>query len=282
MTGTPHLGRRDLLAASSLGIASLALPGAAAHASSQASILQSYSTTPAVDAEGPMVLYVDAMNPASYPGSGTVWKDLSGDGNDVTFAANASQHPSFFTDVTTGLSWFVFDGNDYFDIAEVASKKIANVAPYSGSTGYSVEAWVWDDVGSSGSRNIVSGGDKFFFLNGSTLQAGGRPTGGGLINYGDLTWSTFVKGRWTYVAFTYDTQATRAAIYVDGDQKATKTTVVNYVADERLSVGAHNLSTPTSFWKGRIAEVRLYARELSGTEVTDRYNATKNRYPQAS
>lgn len=31
-----------------------------------------------------LVLHLDAANPKSYPGSGTVWKDLSGNGNDGT------------------------------------------------------------------------------------------------------------------------------------------------------------------------------------------------------
>jgi hypothetical protein len=278
----PPLPRRQVLTATGLGIASLALPRSAAHASSAESILASYSTTPAVDAEGAMVLYVDAMNPASYPGSGTVWKDLSGDGNDVTFAANATQHPTFVTEVETSLSYFTFDGNDYFDISLEASRKIANTSPYTGSTGYSVEAWVWDDLISSGSRNIVSGGDKFLFLNGTTLQAGGRPTAGGAINYGDLTSASFPKGQWTFVAFAYDTANTRAALYVNGVQVASKTTNVNYVADEALAVGAHNLGTPTSFWRGRMTEIRIYARELTAAQVTANYDATKGRYPAPS
>jgi hypothetical protein len=271
----PPLPRRQVLTATGLGIASLALPRSAAHASSAESILASYSTTPAVDAEGAMVLYVDAMNPASYPGSGTVWKDLSGDGNDVTFAANATQHPTFVTEVETSLSYFTFDGNDYFDISLEASRKIANTSPYTGSTGYSVEAWVWD-TGIGANRNIVSGADRFLFCNGSQLLAGGDG------NYFDLAWSNFPTQRWTYVAFTFDTVSTRATLYVDADQKAQKNSSVNYVRDDRLTVGAHNLSTPTSFWNGRISEFRLYARELTSTEVTQRFDATKGRYPAPS
>lgn len=34
--------------------------------------------------EDGLVLYLDAANKKSYPGSGTVWKDLSGNGNDGT------------------------------------------------------------------------------------------------------------------------------------------------------------------------------------------------------
>jgi hypothetical protein len=230
---------------------------------------------PAVTPEDALVLYVDAMNPESYPGTGTTWFDLGPNENDVFFPdGKETQHPTHFNDDGdggSGLSWFVFDGNDYFDITEEASKKIANVAPYTDSTGYSVEAWVWDDVGTSGSRNIVSSANRFLFLNSTSLQTGGPP-------YDDLVAPSFPKGQWVYVAFTFDTASKRATLYVDADQKAQKTSNVNYVVNERLTVGAHNLTTPTSFWRGRISEVRIFARELSGTEVTSNYNATKGRY----
>jgi hypothetical protein len=230
---------------------------------------------PAVTPEDALVLYVDAMNPESYAGTGATWFDLGPNENDVFFPVGKPlQHPTHFTDDGvggSGLSWFVFDGNDYFDITEEASKKIANIAPYTGSTGYTVEAWVWDDTGSSGSRNIVSSANRFLFLAGTSLQTGGPP-------FDDLVSPSFPKGQWVYVAFTYDTASTRATLYVDADQKAQKNSAVNYVVNERLTVGAHNLTTPTSFWRGRMTEVRIFARELSGAEITSNYNATKGRY----
>jgi len=282
--GSPAISRRHFVGTTALGVGAgfslMALPQAAAAASggAQAPSPTPQSTglpgdpVPAVAPEGALVLYVDAMNPTSYPGTGSTWFDIGGNENDVFFPANAAQHPSYFEDSGSNLSWFVFAGNNYFDITEEASKQIANVAPYSGSTGYSVEAWVWDDTGSSGSRNIVSGGDKFLFLNGDSLQAGG----GG--NFGDLVSASFPKNRWVYVAFTYDTASQRATLYVDGVEKVQKTSLVNYVLDERLAVGAHNLKSPTSFWRGRIAEVRIFARELSGAEISSNYDSTKGRY----
>jgi hypothetical protein len=208
------------------------------------------------------------------------WFDLGPDKNNATFPASTNQHPSYFEDTgvgDSGLSWFVFDGNDYFDIAEGASKKIANIGS-SGGTGYSVEAWVWDDVGTTGNRNIVSGASRVLFLNEDTLLAGGPLLAGG-SNFGDLTSTSFPKGKWVYVAFTSDTETKRATLYVDGVQKDQKLdSLVNYVADDKLTIGAHNLATPTSFWRGRMTEVRIFARELSEKEVLDSYNATKGRY----
>ena len=53
-----------------------------------------------------LVLYLDAANKTSYPGSGTTWYDLSRNGNDVTLAG--STLPSYTTSVGGGS--FYFDG----------------------------------------------------------------------------------------------------------------------------------------------------------------------------
>ena len=79
-----------------------------------------------------LVLHLDAANPRSYPGTGTTWSDLSGNGNNGTnsnmtyssttggiFYFNNSSSVSLIPDSsslnpTTGLtieSWVKFDGN---------------------------------------------------------------------------------------------------------------------------------------------------------------------------
>ena len=52
-----------------------------------------------------LVLYLDAANSKSYPGSGTTWKDLSGKGNDSALT-NGPNYRS------TGMGSFLFDGTD--------------------------------------------------------------------------------------------------------------------------------------------------------------------------
>jgi len=52
--------------------------------------LQGNPYTPPYVTEG-LILYLDSRVPASWPGSGTTWYDLSGHGNHATFYANPSQ-----------------------------------------------------------------------------------------------------------------------------------------------------------------------------------------------
>ena len=54
-----------------------------------------------------LVLYLDAANEKSYPGSGTTWYDLSGNGNDVTLINN----PTYSTNNNGS---FIFDGVDEY------------------------------------------------------------------------------------------------------------------------------------------------------------------------
>lgn len=56
-----------------------------------------------------LVLHLDAANVKSYPGSGTIWKDLSGNGNDGTLVNGVGYS-------TDNKGAMVFDGtNDYID-----------------------------------------------------------------------------------------------------------------------------------------------------------------------
>lgn len=65
-----------------------------------------------------LVLYLDAANQKSYPGSGTTWTDLSGNGNTGTL----TNGPTFSANNNGGI---VFDGaNDYVSISNSSSLNI--------------------------------------------------------------------------------------------------------------------------------------------------------------
>jgi cytochrome c-type biogenesis protein CcmE len=77
------------------------------------------------------------------------------------------------------------------------------------------------------------------------------------------------------VAFAYDKTAKTCAYYVNGvlKQTLTYTTAVNPIFTGTTNyIGAQSTSSSTAFI-GRLDDFRLYNRALSGTEVTDLYNA---------
>jgi hypothetical protein len=73
------------------------------------------SHSPSIVTDG-LVLCLDAGNPKSYPGSGTTWTDLSGNGNNGTLVNGVG----YSGDNLGSLS---FDGvNDYYNRALTASE----------------------------------------------------------------------------------------------------------------------------------------------------------------
>lgn len=73
-----------------------------------------FAHSPKIVTDG-LVLALDAGNPKSYPGSGTIWRDKSGNGNDGTL----NNGPTFSSDNGGAI---VFDGtNDHITLATTAS-----------------------------------------------------------------------------------------------------------------------------------------------------------------
>ena len=69
-----------------------------------------YSNGPKIVTDG-LVLCLDAANSKSYPGTGTAWNDLSGNGNNGTLINGVGYNSN------NGVS-LVFDGvNDYANIS---------------------------------------------------------------------------------------------------------------------------------------------------------------------
>ena len=235
--------RRDALAAAGLGITTLTLPRAAAHAT---------DLTPQVADTASLVLHLDAGSTASYPGTGTTWTDLSAAGNDVTWVADAAA-PSWDPD-----GWFTFDGGDRLEVGAILTAGSA----------YTVEAWVWDTSGGTGSRNIISSSSDVLFLNGTTLHGG---TGRSYL----VTESPgFPTATWQHVAFTVDPDTTTVRLFREGTQVDVATRSGGS-AGEVLYIGAH---VATSLWNGRIAEVRVYASALTAAQVAANRLTTAGRY----
>ena len=69
-----------------------------------------FSHSPKIVTDG-LVLCLDAANPKSYPGTGTTWKDLSGNGNNATLYNGTAYNVN---------GYFELDGvNDYISISSI-------------------------------------------------------------------------------------------------------------------------------------------------------------------
>ena len=101
-----------------------------------------------------LILYVDAANPKSYPGSGTTWKDLSGSNHHLTL----NNGPTFNSNFGGYLD---FDGTN-----DSATAEIGNLAGTTKDATMSI--WMDGDYGSSIHKGLIgfrqSGEDNGFFI----------------------------------------------------------------------------------------------------------------------
>ena len=207
---------------------------------------------------GGLVFYVDAGNGDSYPGSGTAWSDLVGS-NDGTL----TNGPTYSS--ANGGS-IVFDGvNDYTTVS----------VPTSGDTTYC--AW-FKTNGSNANKRIIhanTNGQRNFSL-------GAGSTSGYVGGYDGtnqpLTTSTFDDDTWHYAVAVMKTNDYK--VYIDG-QNQTLTwglgTTGNW-NNNTTSVEYIGRSGGGSYLNANLAQVKIYNRALSASEVLQNYNALKNRF----
>jgi len=222
------------------------------------------SYSPKVVTDG-LVLFLDAGNRDSYPGTGTTWTDLSRNDNNNTLSG-----PVFDSNNTGSL---YFDGsNDY------ATKAAINVSYLT------IDVWAkWTQFFSDPNGHaLVSNSNSA--LNGYLLyQSTGAPynriqafiVGTSISAFASN--STLSTGAWYNICFTYDGVAVR--IYLNGaldnSAAAAKGTIATSTAN--FIIG-NAYTTNGSPFNGNIASVRLYNRALAATEVLQNFNATKGRF----
>ena len=215
--------------------------------------------------ENGLTLFLDASNIRSYPGSGTTWSDLSGNGNTGTL----TNGPTFSAG---NLGSIVFDGtNDYVgsfptQISGVGSKTIcAFIYPTTTSR-----------AGICGTRSV--NGDGWVF----TIN---RTTSGNLSYFHTNTVTEIqvaagiVTNTWTQVCVTYSTTSTTIILYKNGYQVGTSFTTAVPPASSAFNgvIGDEEYTFGVPF-KGNMSSVQIYNRALTAVEILQNYNATKSRF----
>jgi hypothetical protein len=105
------------------------------------------SHSPSIVTDG-LVLYLDAANPKSYPGTGTGWFDLSGGNNN----GNLINGPAFNS---ANQGFIRCDGtNDYIEVLDSSSLDF-------GANNFTVEYWFKKLANTSGGYNNIWGPNKW-------------------------------------------------------------------------------------------------------------------------
>jgi hypothetical protein len=223
-----------------------------------------------------LVLNLDAGNPASYPGSGTTWNDLSGNGNTGTL----TNGPTFNS---SNGGTIVFDGtNDYVSITNPSTIRNQN---------FTVSVWINPDTQNATIISIIdfdhagtpnqgwvmqseeATGNRYYYFawhDGSTFQPVGSYGIGRGIQITTSVWQNL----------TYSKNGATLIAYKNGSQIYTATAGngnVNYAANKNLHV-AGCVSSLTRNFKGSYPNTLIYNRALSAAEVLQNYNVQKSRF----
>ena len=210
-----------------------------------------------------LVLYLDAANAASYPGSGTGWTDLSNNGNSGTLT-NAPTYSS----VNGGE--LIFNGtNQFVNCGNAASLQI--------TTG-TIGAWIKaNNTNSSYNGIVVKQFAWSLFVLDNVLVAydwGNSATRTTGVTVGNNTWTNVAMS----FTETIGTPSNNITIYVNGSSVLTST--VKHASNQTVSLAIGDGSVPSSSqsFGGSMSQVTVYNRVLSQAEVTQNYNAIKGRY----
>lgn len=210
-----------------------------------------------------LVLHLDTMNVKSYSGSGTTWKDMSGNGYDA----------SMYNGLTYENQYFKFDGiNDYVTVP--------NNITYSG--GFTISLWMYSTAFDSTLRRIVdktngtTGSVNGFFLYANTSSNVSFNINAGTVMTTDA--NTIMPYTWNHIVVSVNSSGV-TNLYVNGVLIKTQTVAApsGITTTNLLTIGNRSTSTDRPF-AGAISSVKIYQRDISSTEVSEDYNATKWRY----
>jgi hypothetical protein len=210
-----------------------------------------------------LVLNLDAAQTASYPGSGTTWTDLSGNGNNGTLVNG----PTF--DSANGGS-LVFDGtNDYVICNTNGLATGANVL-------HSLEMWVNFNAIQTGRWWLALIGQ---FGNGAEHWIGVSATSQQIGNWGEGSGQTSVNllgnNQWINITSTFD--GSTYSVYVNGSfgSSSPSTPQFNFTNTNFTISPLYGGEIP---FNGKVASARIYNRALTSTEVTQNFNCLRMRY----
>jgi len=225
-----------------------------------------------------LVLALDAGNTKSYPGSGTTWTDLSGNSNTGTLTNGPTYNSS------DGGS-FVFNGSTQYSSSSALSGSFAL---------FTVIIWFYP----TSIANYQNPIDCNYAYNGSTGNLGPRleinSSGNLAWNYSNATAdnSSFYShnvvssglsaNTWYCTAITYDGSA--STTYLNGSStgltRTTYGTPTGFVGVmNNVTIGkGFSLGGAERIFAGRVANVQIYNRALSATEISQNFNALRGRY----
>jgi hypothetical protein len=223
-----------------------------------------------------LVLSLDAGDKNSYPGSGTAWTDLSGNGNNGTLQGSPSTITYNNVDVLhlekDSSQYVSLDSNPIAGLSDVSAEfwirfesvQGSAAAPYYQLIIFETCMWIAHYAGHIG---IDLSDGSWFDGNGGVI------TGAQVDDNG----SAITTGKWYNPCFAWGD--TSVDCYMNGVKQATAaTTGVSTLGSGTTPRELGRRGGSTTQFDGDYAIARLYNRKLSATEISQNFNAQRHRF----
>ena len=233
-----------------------------------AGLNKAYKRRPSmVSMNGGPVLCLDAGSKLSYPGTGTTWTDLSGNGNHGTLING----PTY--DSANGGS-LVFNGTNQYISA-------GNGATLSFTNSLTIMCWLSSSNLSSyrsplmktTTSNWNDGFGFYQYLNQFAFFVN-QWNGSFIASISKLSFSN------THYAGVYD--GSNLKLYENGilvsSGSSYTSNIVNSNAPLWIGSGGLSLSSPSYYWGGKISNTNIYNRALSAAEISTNFELLRGRY----
>lgn len=215
------------------------------------------------------LLYVDAGNTASYPGTGTAWTDLSTNTNNYTLVNSppwtSAGTASYFSFNGAGTQYAACNNNAKFN--QVYTGKTVFFAARMATGSFSAGTFRAVFGTNSGTRNfniyLYSPSTGVFQMH---YSVGG---GGGFSNNLSLT-----TNQW-FIGAATQTAGGLVTYYFNGQAVGTNTGVT---FGQYVSNGGEFIALADNYWYGDIGVCAVYGQTLSADQIQQNYNAIKGRY----
>lgn len=205
---------------------------------------------------------LDAAKKASYPGTGTAWNDISGNG----YTGSFTNGPTYSSN---GQGCIVFDGtDDYVSVNTLPEQTNSPLSlftfVYLNSVGGGATRGVWGHSNSANNNCHME----------ATIASNWRVRLGSVNNSAITPVTT---GVWQQIGFVCD--GSNVSFYINGSFISTwsgSTGTILGPGGFGHTYGDSNI--PIRPLDGRIAQISIYRRVLSANEITQNYNAYKGRF----
>ena len=223
-----------------------------------------------------LVAYFDANDASSYPGSGTTWTDLSGNGYDAT----ATSSPSY---TAASPSYFDFDETYQFKVTNSTAAQTTN-GSHTWMAAVNVDTWAnfQGILGTTDGGSVVAGTSRIKAQTNSSQNRFAIQTWDSATNAVN-SWAaeSFSTATWYIIAGTMDWSSPYGMeTFVNNVSKGTGTQSSNVPSGalDTIHIGDVTNALDADAYDGKLGFVMIYNKVLNGTELTQNYDYFKATY----